>query len=108
MRQLFQNIIENSLKYSNQQSPPKITVLAEDIGAYWKFCIKDNGIGIAKVYHEKVFQVFQRLHSKEEFEGTGIGLAICKKIVENHGGQIWVESEPDQGTAVYFTLKEIG
>jgi light-regulated signal transduction histidine kinase (bacteriophytochrome) len=102
MRQLFQNIIENSLKYSNRQSPPIIEVSAEDIAGFWKFSIKDNGIGISKQYHEKVFQVFQRLHSKDDYKGTGIGLAICKKIVENHGGKIWIDSEEGKGTTVFF------
>ncbi len=104
MRQLFQNIIENSLKYSNRQSPPIIEVSAEDIAGFWKFSIKDNGIGISKQYHEKVFQVFQRLHSKDDYKGTGIGLAICKKIVENHGGKIWIDSEEGKGTTVFFTI----
>ena len=104
MRQLFQNIIENSLKYSNRQSPPIIEVSAEDIAGFWKFSIKDNGIGISKQYHEKVFQVFQRLHSKDEYKGTGNGLAICKKIVENHGGKIWIDSEEGKGTTVFFTI----
>ena len=106
MRQLFQNIIENSLKYTNPQTIPEITIHAEDIGAYWRFCIKDNGIGIDKENYEKVFQVFQRLHSKDEFNGTGIGLAICKKIVQNHGGEIWIDSEMGKGTAIYFTIEK--
>jgi len=106
MRQLFQNIIENSLKYSNQQAQPIIEVTAQEVAGFWKFSIMDNGIGISKEYHEKIFQVFQRLHSKDAYEGTGIGLAICKKIVEKHGGKIWIDSEEGKGTTVFFTLKK--
>jgi PAS domain S-box-containing protein len=106
MRQLFQNIIENSLKYSSPDVPAVIEISTEDVGAYWKFSLKDNGIGISKEHHEKVFQIFQRLHSKDKYSGTGIGLAICKKIVEKHGGEIWIESEENMGTTVFFTLKK--
>lgn len=106
MRQLFQNIIENSLKYSSSDVPAVIEISAEDVGMFWKFSIKDNGIGISKEHHEKVFQIFQRLHSKDKYTGTGIGLAICKKIVEKHGGEIWIDSEENMGTTVFFTLKK--
>ncbi|WP_373519993.1 ATP-binding protein [Aquiflexum sp.] len=106
MRQLFQNIIDNSLKYSIPEVPPVIEIKAEDLGVFWKFSIQDNGIGISKEHHEKVFQVFHRLHSKDKYNGTGIGMAICKKIVEKHGGEIWIDSEENMGTTIFFTLKK--
>ncbi|WP_373495155.1 ATP-binding protein [Aquiflexum sp.] len=106
MRQLFQNLIHNSLKYSSNGRPPVVEINAEDMGGFWKFRVKDNGIGISEEYHEKVFQVFQRLHSREVFKGTGLGLAICKKIVKKFGGEIWIDSEEDMGTTVFFTLKK--
>lgn len=105
IEQLFQNIISNSLKFSGKDRPV-ITISAEDKGQYHEFIIKDNGIGIEQPYHERIFQIFQRLHSRAEYPGTGVGLAICKKIVETHGGKIRVESEgPGKGCSFIFTLK---
>ncbi len=104
VRQLFQNLIGNALKYRQPTVPPLIQITAEPDSSWWHFTIRDNGIGIAPEYFERIFVIFQRLHTQDEYSGTGIGLAICKKIVDRHGGQIWVESTLDAGTAFHFTL----
>jgi signal transduction histidine kinase len=101
--QLFQNLIGNSLKFCRDELP-KIQILTKAKENKWIFGIKDNGIGIAPEYQERVFQIFQRLHTRSEYEGTGIGLAVCKKIVERHGGDIWIESEEGKGTTFWFSL----
>lgn len=106
MRQLFLNIIDNALKYSKPNEKPEIKIEVKESPEYWHFQISDNGIGIEPQYHHQVFNIFQRLHTKEVFQGTGVGLAICKKIIETHGGKIWVESLPDLGTSIFFTLKK--
>ncbi len=104
MDQLFQNIINNAIKFC--QDTPKIHIDAvKEDNNMWRISIKDNGIGIEQQYAERIFVMFQRLHTQQEYSGTGIGLAVCKKIVERHGGRIWIESEKDKGTTFFFTLK---
>ena len=103
LTQVFQNLIGNGLKFC-KEAQPEIRVGAERKGGEWVFSVGDNGIGIRPEYRDRIFLIFQRLHKREEYEGTGIGLAICKKIVERHGGRIWVESEPGKGATFRFTL----
>jgi PAS domain S-box-containing protein len=102
MLQLLQNLIDNALKFSD--ASPIIHISSRDEPDYYHFSVRDNGIGIEPEYFNKIFQIFQRLHAKEDYPGTGIGLAICRRIVERHGGKIWVESKPGQGTIFYFTI----
>lgn len=101
--QLFQNLISNSIKYSIDKAPV-INITAHQSDNDWIFSVKDNGIGIEKKYFDKIFQLFKRLHTENEYSGVGIGLAVCKKIIENYGGKIWLESEINQGTTFYFNF----
>jgi len=104
MIQLFQNLIANGLKYVDSKIKPKIVIKAKELKKEWKFSVEDNGIGIEKEYFDKIFNIFQRLHNKSEYSGTGMGLAIVKKIIENQNGKIWLESEKGKGTTFYFTI----
>ncbi len=101
--QLFQNLIGNGIKFRGER-PPEIDVSARRDGDHWVFAVRDNGIGIERQYWEQIFVIFRRLHTRQKYAGTGIGLAICKRIVERHGGRIWLDSQPGQGTTFYFTL----
>ncbi len=104
LRQVFQNLVSNALKYHVKGRSPVINISAEERETHWQFAISDNGIGIEAEYFNKIFVIFQRLHNKDEYSGTGIGLAVCKKIIENLGGKIWLASEEDKGTTFYFTI----
>jgi len=104
LKQVFQNLISNGIKFHKENSRPEIHVGVEQQDEEWVFAVSDNGIGIDPQYFEQIFIIFQRLHSQEEYPGTGIGLALCKKIVERHGGRMWVESEAGQGSTFYFTI----
>ncbi len=101
--QVFQNLISNAIKFRSEKSP-EIRISAKRENDYWLFSVKDNGIGIDPKYWDRIFEVFKRLHKREEYPGTGIGLSICKKIVERHGGSIWIDSEQGKGSTFYFTL----
>jgi light-regulated signal transduction histidine kinase (bacteriophytochrome) len=104
LRYLFQNLISNSIKFRKKDLPTVINIAAQDNDTEWIFSVADNGIGIDKNYYDRIFILFQKLHSQKKYTGTGIGLAHCKKIVELHGGKIWVESELQKGSVFYFTI----
>jgi light-regulated signal transduction histidine kinase (bacteriophytochrome) len=105
--QIFHCIIDNALKYTLPQIPPIINIDVQENDREWKFAIKDNGLGIAPQFHEKIFIIFQRLHNKEDYSGTGIGLSIVKRHVEFLGGRIWLESVPQKGSTFYFIIPKI-
>lgn len=106
MGQIFQNLISNTLKYRHSERKPVIRIDCKELPTHWQFSVSDNGIGIETRYYDKVFDVFQRLHNKDEYSGTGIGLAICKKIVEKFDGEIWVDSDFPEGSTFYFTVRK--
>jgi len=105
LRLVFQNLLSNAIKFRSDEHP-RIHVSARRDGQYWRFAVRDNGIGLDPGYTERIFYIFQRLHTRQEYPGTGIGLAICKKVVERHGGCIWVESALGQGATFFFTMRD--
>jgi PAS domain S-box-containing protein len=105
LAQVFQNLIGNAIKFHGAL-PPEIHIGAEHLPGEWRFSVRDNGIGMDPRYFQRIFEVFQRLHTRREYPGTGIGLAICKKIVERHGGRIWVDAQPGQGSTFYWTVPD--
>jgi PAS domain S-box-containing protein len=105
LMQLFQNLIGNAVKFRNPERPCKIHIGCKMNGANWEFSVKDNGIGIEPEHYERIFLIFRRLHTRQKYPGTGIGLAICKRIVERHGGRIWLESKPGEGSTFHLSLQ---
>jgi light-regulated signal transduction histidine kinase (bacteriophytochrome) len=105
MQQVFAHLLGNAIKFRDGR-PLKIEIWAEEKDTHWLFAVKDTGIGINMAYATRIFQVFQRLHTRDKYEGTGIGLSVCKKILEKYGGEIWVESVPGEGSTFYFTIKK--
>ena len=103
LTRVFQNLIGNGIKFRGER-PPEVHIGAQELDKAWRFEVRDNGIGIEPQYHERIFLIFQRLHGRSEYPGTGIGLSLCQKIVENHGGRIWIEFEAGQGSRFYFTI----
>lgn len=103
--QLFQNLISNAIKF-RQAAPPVITIAIQSLPNYWQFSVADNGIGFEQTYANRIFEIFHRLHTHQTYQGSGIGLSICKKIVTRHEGEIWVTSIPKKGSTFYFTIKK--
>jgi light-regulated signal transduction histidine kinase (bacteriophytochrome) len=106
LTQLFQNLINNAIKFYKKGEPPCVHISAEQQETQWLFSIKDNGIGIKQEHLQNIFELFRRLHSQIEYKGNGLGLGLCKRIVESHGGHIWAESEIGKGTTVYFNIPQ--
>lgn len=107
LAQVLQNLIANALKYSKPDVPPEITISARELAEEWEFSVSDNGIGIEPQFYDKIFIIFQRLHNKNDYEGTGVGLAIVKKTIENLGGRVWLESKEGSGATFFFTIPKI-
>jgi light-regulated signal transduction histidine kinase (bacteriophytochrome) len=103
LAQVLQNLIANAIKF-RRDPPPEIRVEAERLGSEWLFSVRDNGIGIDQAAADQIFAPFQRLHGHDRYEGTGIGLAICKRVIDRHGGRIWVEPSPGEGSTFFFTI----
>jgi light-regulated signal transduction histidine kinase (bacteriophytochrome) len=101
---LFQQLILNAIKFKKKECSPEITLAAEKLPEEWVFTVSDNGMGILKKDHEKVFGIFKQMHNHDEYEGIGMGLAYCKKIVELHGGRLWIDSTPGKGSTFKFTI----
>lgn len=108
IRQVFQNLISNSLKYSKKDVLPMVKVGYQEKDKEWVFFVQDNGIGIEEEYYDKIFVIFKRLHRYNEIAGTGMGLTVCKKIIENLGGKIWLESKYEKGSTFYFSIPKFG
>jgi light-regulated signal transduction histidine kinase (bacteriophytochrome) len=104
LTQLFENLLDNAVKYRSKETHTQIRVSSERAAAEWIIRVSDNGLGIDPQYHRRIFDIFQRLHSRSDYPGTGIGLAICKKVVEVHGGRIWADSDANGGSTFSFTL----
>jgi PAS domain S-box-containing protein len=106
IRQVFENLINNGIKYRKPDEDPEITITAVEQNDYWQFAVSDNGIGIKEEFQDNIFAIFKRLHTQDEYSGTGIGLSVCQKIVEKHGGKICVDSKEGEGSTFYFTIKK--
>ena len=104
LRLVFQNLVSNAIKFRSPERPPEVQIASEDVGDAWRFTVTDNGIGIAEKHVERIFAIFQRLHPRSAYEGTGIGLAHAKRAVQNHGGTLGVESEEGVGSTFWFTI----
>jgi light-regulated signal transduction histidine kinase (bacteriophytochrome) len=106
--QLFQNLIANALKFRREGVSPFVSIGSRHSGSHWEIAVEDNGIGISPEHHARIFEMFERLHARNRYGGTGIGLAICRKVVDRHGGRIWLESKLGKGSVFRFTLRDEG